>query len=284
MNDINLDETVFNNIKNGQQIKFTITGEYQFFYVNYPTENFDLNITITISDSKAPVLICKKCTCFDIKGNGYIKLKHKDDCIHVPVYTTRILGNIVNKYLYPEFNYLRDLFYNITVLNSLTPPEPFHLDESNSIIKIIPTSVITCGISNTVGACNNRLFGYYDIVSGNLVEVVTSIYLCPNNQIYELIYSKFKYSWDNTSAIVISQLDQNVYFNSYLYHNDKWYTQGGILLTKTTTDNIFYHYSLPKSSYENDTHHSWVKFGISAIHPDFLTPTNNRFEMTIERI
>src|SRR5436190_2612412 len=60
MNDINLDETVFSNLHNGQKIKFTVIGEYQFFYVNYPTTNFDINITITVSDRKTQVFICKR--------------------------------------------------------------------------------------------------------------------------------------------------------------------------------------------------------------------------------
>ena len=295
MNDINLDETVFTNIYNGQQIKFTITGEYQFFYVNYPTSNFDINITITVSEIKTPIFICnskcKNCTCFDIKGNGYIKIKHKGEFIYVPVYTTRIIGNSITKYLYPEFGYLRDLFYNITLANSLTPPSAQVEDQPNPIIRILTTTVIKCGINDVVGFCFFRLWGYYELISGDLVNLTTSSAGCPLNQITQTKVSKYKYSWDDTPTLATSQktllFDPDVFFGIYYRYSGVWYEFKRFLLNKTNVSvGDFIQYSLPSGFYDNLSNYQWISFGLittnSTVQLDPI-PTNT-FNITITEI
>ena len=59
MNDLCGNETSYRTYS-GQKIKFTITGEYQFFYINYATTNFDMDITITTSEKEAPIFVCYK--------------------------------------------------------------------------------------------------------------------------------------------------------------------------------------------------------------------------------
>jgi len=300
MNDLNLDETIFSNIHNGQRIKFTITGEYQFFYVNYPTTNFDLNITIIISNTKTPVFICndkcQNCTCFDIKGNGYIKLKNKGEFIYVPVYITRVIGNSINKYLYPEFDYLRDLFNNITLANSLTPPSLTlqNLISDNPIIKFLTTTVINCIIGNEVEPCSNTYWGLYVITSGDLVKVSASkseiVSHCPSNQIYEQNTSKYRYSWGNTPVLATSQktpdFDQDVFFGVYLWYLSAWWEFRRILLSKKLI-NGFNNYSLSSGSYDNLTEYKWIKFGLIAgtdIVSLSVVETQPSFDITITEI
>ena len=92
MNDIYGRETTYTNLRVGQRIQFTITGEYQYFFINYPSKDFDFTITIQKSNVKTPIYICnknimtcnkcnrcerkkvKKCTCFEVKGRGYLKV------------------------------------------------------------------------------------------------------------------------------------------------------------------------------------------------------------------
>jgi hypothetical protein len=298
MNDIYLNETSFTNIKNGKQIKFTITGEYQFFYVNYPTENFDINITINISNIEAPILICdnkcKNCTCYDIDGNGYIKLKKKSKSIYVPVYTTRIIGNTITKYLYPEFSYLRDLFYDITLLNSLTPPllnsltQQTGTSESKSIIKLLPdTTVINCGISNGTIFCPTRLWGFYDKISGDLVRLTTSLLGCPLDTIVQTS-SIYRYSWNDTPSLAHSNIKLTVSFGVYFRQVGSWYEQKSYLLnSKFNEQNIRYEYSLPGGFYENLSSYQWIAFGLISNNLDTLSLTPNpdsRFNITIDQI
>ncbi len=292
MNDINLDETSFIDIHNGQQIKFTITGEYQFFYINYPTSNFDINITIAKSNIKTPIFICNKkcenCTCFDIKGNGYIKIKYKGEFIYVPVYTTRIIGNSITKYLYPEFGYLRDLFYNITLANSLTPPSMVlkKISSPNSIIKILTTTVIKCMIVDVAEPCFNLLWGSYELRTGDLVELIRSEEDCPFNQIKERkARSTYRYSWNNTGVLATSSsLDQNVSFVVYIQYNNEWRIFKEFLLNKTlvgTSNN----YSLPSGSYDSLSEYQWIAFGlITTSDAATLTIPGNMFDITITEI
>jgi hypothetical protein len=173
MNDVYGNETIFNNLYNGQKIQFTITGEYQFFYIHYLATDFNINITINVDYTIYPVLVCnnknnknkcqcgpiqskknnKKCTCFENNGKGYLKIKQDCKDIIVAVYTTRTIGETVTQYLYPEFAYLRDLFYNITLSNSLTAPTNIQ----QNIIPNLTTTVIKCNIANVVGLCFVKL-------------------------------------------------------------------------------------------------------------------------------
>ena len=289
MNDINLDETVFSDIYDGQKIKFTIIGEYQFFYVNYPTTNFDINITIKVSDIDTPIFICNKicdkcnkrknCTCFDIKGNGYIKIKHKGEFIYVPVYKTRILGDSLNRYLYPEFGYLRDLFYQITLSNSLEIPTP-------DSTKILSTTIVNCTFGTP---CSNKL-GQYNLISGDLVEIVGSS--CPNNQIHEIKQATYRYSWEGSSVpIAITnpnvQINQEIYLVIRLWYLSYWYEFARFKLnkTRTSTDFQYYSYSLDSGFYDNLNEYRWVKFDVVAGQDSsFLIADQPSFNVTITEI
>ena len=296
MNDLNLDETVFNNIHNGQKIKFTIMGEYQFFYINYPTNNFDLNIAINVSNSKTPIFICNKksqnCTCFDIKGNGYIKIKSKGEFVYVPVYKTIIMGNIITKYLYPEFGHLRDLFYNITLSNSLTTPVPIleNLALNNPIIKVLTTTVINCRITNVVGFCPVRLWGSYEQRSGDLVQLSNSIAGCANDQIYETKSAKYRYSWGNTPPLVRSprtpSFNQDVFLGLYFWYSTSWFLYDKILLNKIPIGRDDNDYNLSAGFYDNLTDYRWTKFGIIAGTDEatLVIFQQNTFEITITEI
>jgi len=287
INDLDLNETSFSNIYDGQQIKFTITGEYQFFYINYPTADFDINITITVSNTKTPVYICKskckRCTCFDIEGNGYIKIKNN----YIPVYSDKILGNQITRYLYPEFNYLRDLFYNITLANSLTPPDTVLKNSPKSeIIKLLPIpTIMTCYISDVKGDCLVRLWGSYVLKSGDLVTLATSNTACSFNEFYETKLGGYRYSWNNSPPIVSSANLQAVSFNLYYLWGSAWYLVGdaNFLLSSTETD-TGYNYSLPAGSHERKSDYQWLAFGISSGNVDSLSIKpipSNTFEISI---
>lgn len=265
MNDINLDETVFSNVYDGQKIKFTVTGEYQFFYVNYPTTNFNINIIITVSDRKTPIFICdkkfnkcQKCTCFDIKGNGYIRLKKKDEFIYVPVYTTRIIGNTITQYLYPEFGYLRDLFYNITLLNSLDLPT-----SSQQGLKFI-TTVVKATFGENSGPCNNANRLIYLQISGDLVQLY-NVYLeppqCPPNWIRQITESKCRYSW--SSILVARSIEaQNAFLGVYSLVQNQVYVAAKLPLDQTTIRDGYYYYILPSGFYDEQFRHSTLYFAL----------------------
>jgi len=290
MNDLNLNETSFSNIYDGQQIKFTITGEYQFFYINYPTTDFDINITITVSNTKTPVYICKNkskgCTCFDIEGNGYIKIKNK--C--VPVYSDKILGNQITRYLYPEFNYLRDLFYNITLANSLDPPDTILKNPIKSeIIKLLPSpTILTCNITDLDIACLIRLWGSYILKSGDLVSLDRSNVACPLNEFYETKLGGYRYSWSNSPPLVSTTDLQAPAFNLYYQWGGGWYKaeNASFPLSSIQTTNG-YDYSLPAGSYERNSGYKLLAFGISSgnINSAFLhIISSSTFEINISQI
>lgn len=271
MNGLNLDETVFTNISNGQQIKFTITGQYQFFYVNYPTTDFYLNIIITVSDAKTPIYICKsncikcnKCTCFDIKGNGYIKIKDKN----IPVYSNKISGNLIVKYFYPEFGYLRDLFYNITLANSLRPPEEVSVSLiKNPIIKLSsnPQTTLTCAlVTNLWIRCVIK-------EDGKLVTLEQSII---TSTIYENKLGNYRYSWENSEAVLgVSGChgtnECNVppapFLNLWYWAESRWNEfpeNKRQQLVLSGRDDIYYKFKIVAGTYENISSYKYLSFGI----------------------
>ena len=263
MNDIYGDETVFRT-RNGKQIKFTITREYQFFYINYPTTNFELDISITTSTKKGPCLICYKnnnncnninnninnnndnninnnyninidrnrcskkcnkggqikcnkgtCNCFDVNGNGYLMVEDQGDIINVPVYTSRVIGNTIYTYLYPEFSYLRDLFYNITLANSLPVPEnlpaiggsliPTTIGLERQVILAVESQVLTAEITEIV-ACGALWLLFTQVNPGSLFDLKNSPF-CPTfNYIGErrTYGSHLRYSWPTTEFLFSS--------------------------------------------------------------------------------
>ncbi len=288
MNDINLNETSFSNISNGQQIMFTITGEYQFLYINYPTTNFDINITITVSDAKTPVFICNKkcqdCTCFDIKGNGYIKIKNKGEYIYVPVYTTRIIGNTITQYLYPEFGYLRDLFYNITSSNSLQPPSNEVVNLSNPIIKLLQTTVIKCGINTIADFCTKEGWGYFDFVSqeDNLIDLIPSKSGCPRDQIYikETNKSGYRFSWNDTPVLAETDVNANanLFFVIRVTYLFDWTEIKNFPMKRNLNS-----YILPAGFYDHLSDYKWISFEITSNIPVSFE-TNNTFDMTIIKL
>lgn len=285
MNDINLDEVVFSNLSNNDQFNFTVTGEYEFFYINYPTTDFDINITVNISATKTPTYIsdhkCKKCTCFDLDGNGYIRLKDKEKCIFVPVYTSRIYGNTITKYLYPEFNYLRDAFYNITLANSLPPPtvhtQKLQINQTKAIIKEVPdeANIIRCGIIGDQCSAWAYWCYYQPFRSGNLLELQTT----SSNVSCKLLtvikqninfvpkpnykYS-YRYEWDKTKPILISneEGDKVKFVIRYHYSYNNWPLidpTKSVTALKTLIDGRYYHY-LPAGEFIDSTAYQYTAF------------------------
>jgi len=285
INDLNLNEIMFSNLSNNDQFKFTVIGGYEFFYINYPTTDFDINITVNISTAKTPNYIsdhkCKKCTCFDIEGNGYVRLKNKKgECIFVPVYTSRTYGNTVTKYLYPEFNYLRDVFYNITLANSLPPPtlptQKLQINQPRTIIKeitVIPdySYIIRCSIVGHDQCVPVFWCSYVTFRHGDILTLINSRdYLCFTLDVIEQnkdIYVHYKYSWDKTKTILISnEKDDRLIFT--LYHRPP-YGLGGwseindkyrITALRTEINGRYEHY-LPTGSIVNYSPHKTIAFG-----------------------
>lgn len=280
MNDIYGNETVFNT--NNQQIKFTITGEYQFFYVNYPTTNYNINITISVSHNISPELICtkkcKKCTCYDINGKGYIVINQCKEKIKVPVYKTKVIGGSVNKYLYPEFGYLRDLFYNVTLANSLPPPINLNLN-----LNALTPTVINCGFQGSSSLCLFRCWGIYTIVSGNDVVLTKTVNACGYNQIYEKKSDqRYRYSWPDTPSLVTStNYPQEIYMYVYLYHAGSWHKQN-----EYWTLNRLDSYRLYAGSYDSFSGYQWIAFGLvgGETNAASINPSNNTFNITITEI
>lgn len=146
MNDFKGNETVFKN----NHIKFSMVGDYQRFFIHYPTSGFNMIITITTSYKKPCKMICctkrcaflKKCTCFEEDNRGYIEICKKN----VPVYIKRCENGAIVTDLYPNFAYLRNLFYNITIGNSLTPP-----------LQLLNVEVEISVVLNVLGSYNTDL-------------------------------------------------------------------------------------------------------------------------------
>jgi hypothetical protein len=294
INDVYGNETVFNNLYNGKKFKFTVSGEYQFFYIYYDTTNFNLNITINIDYKNYPPLVCENkknkcncdnieitddkncenCNCFVENGNAYLKVKNDCETINVPVYTTKVLGDTITKYLYPEFAYLRDVFYNTTLNNSL--PTPTNLN--NNVINNNVITQIVSGIYNGRN-CNSYGWAYYQALSGDLVALSTSIIGCPRNQIKEIrnnTSTNFKYSWNIIPNLVIPN-GNKVYFIMYLHYNTYWDVYKSHVINENGT--------LAAGFFVNETDYQWVAFGLStdgfgsySINPD------TSYVMTIEEI
>lgn len=345
MNDIYGHETVYDAMN---PIKLTVTGEYQFFYIHYPTSNFELSITITVSNQQTPTMICnnlqnlpqnvkqkpnkknksdisenqcqcdeckkiKKCTCYDINGNGYIIINGHN----VPVYITKTLGNVTTRYLYPEFSYLRDLFYNVTLANSLPVPVPYPIALSNDINNVndnfnntfyntnmydafntlntlditdtLVETILQCQISDNPGICLVPLWFIYSIISsGKLVSLSSSPVNCPFNQITEERNGyHYRYSWDNTDTLVTSTDLADVGFSVYLWHSGSWYEQTQYKLSyikNNANDNTRYTYYLPAGHYDNLTSYDWISFKITRNNNIDVFPTLNTFNMIITQL
>jgi hypothetical protein len=338
MNDIYGHETVYDAMN---PIKLTVTGEYQFFYIHYPTTNFELSITITVSNQQSPTMICnnlqnlpqnvkpnkkqksdtenqcqcdeckkvKKCTCYDINGNGYIIINGHN----VPVYITKTLGNVTTRYLYPEFSYLRDLFYNVTLANSLPVPVPYPIALSNNIndnfnntfyntnmydafntfdtldtVNITDTSdtVIACEISANVGFCIVPLWCTYTIiVNGKLISLSSSPVNCPFNQINEERNGyHYRYRWDNSSPILYTLESTNLDFIIYLWHSGAWYEQKRYKMAEyKNNNNNSYEYSLVGDYFDNLTSYDWIAFGFGTGNNNYYGRING-FNITISKL
>lgn len=266
MNDVYGNETVVPIVANQQQINFTVTGQYQYFYIYFPTTNFNLNITITVDYTNYPPMICdkskkcdkkcdkkskkskcNKCTCYTVDGNGYMKIKNCDKSICVPVYTTRVIGNVVNQYLYPEFDYLRDLFYNVTLANSLPLPP------------VITSNDIQ---SNAVTVMNCRLSADYwcnylsespttdvDVQFDRLVELTS-----PQSGKY------LKYSWSDTPGFTTPDVNQYPpAFCMYYLWGGAWYLYKGFY-------KLIQHGTLPAGEFINNSGYTNIAFGINVVY------------------
>lgn len=330
MNDIYGQETVYDVVIN-KPINLTITGEYQFFYIHYPTNNFELKITISVSQQHAPIMICdksenpcqckeckknrkkKKCICFEVDGKGYIVINGHD----VPVYITKTLGTTTTKYLYPEFSYLRNLFYNVTLANSLPVPtsmpittvnmindnfnttfyNTFYNNINNNINNVnvinsltdIPDTILQCQLSNSPGLCLVPLWFTYSRISGYLVELSSSPVGCPYNQINELRGQKnFRYKWDDTDTLLTSSYIGDVALSVYLWHTGGWYEQRQYKLNyiknskpvnPTNLDNYLYY--LPAGYFDNSTEYDWIAFKISKNDATNIAILQNTFNINI---
>jgi len=299
MNDVYGDETVFNNLYNGKKIKFTVTGDYQFFFIYYNGTDFNFNITINIDYKNYPPLVCKsktkncnqcyqssnktcnksKCNCFIKDGNGYLKIKNDCEDIIVPVYKSKTIGNLINKYLYPEFAYLRDLFYNVTLSNSLALPDTMN----SNLLPNISSTILRCGFSgNQNGACNSYLWGYYQIISGNLLGITPSLVGCPYNQIFENQPNnkKYEYSWNYTPNILKPfSSDNDVRLFIYYWYSGGWQPVDNA--TKFNSDG-----SLPAGSYSqpDQFRFRWMAFWVRGLKDEIIIPTSNTFDITVNEL
>lgn len=239
-----------------------------FFYIYYDTTKFNINITINVDYNTYPSLICrkkckkcKKCTCYTDKNNGYLV----KDCKSIPVYTKKIIGTTITQYLYPEFGYLRDLFYNTTLNNSLPIPV------LNTNINNLTTTIINCGVSSNLW-CN------YTFVSGNLVTLYGIQDQLPN-QMYENRTNKFfRYSWPQITGLLTATNNRSADFIFYYYWGAAWYV-----------DKVIAHIdesgTLSAGSYVNQSGYPWIAFGIdqNALVPGDIRrqPTGVTFPITI---
>jgi hypothetical protein len=277
MNDLNLDETSFSNLKSGQKIKFTIQGMYQRFFINYPTTNFEIEIIIEKSKIPTPVYICgvgikdnscgkfrNNCKCFTIDGNGYVKIKKCDHYVNVPVYVTRITQSFITKYLYPEFNYIRDLLFEVTLDNSLIPPEITGVTKLPRIINMLEESVIFTATLRSdrwfkfTGA-ENALINFKDDQFEELNKTTTMAY---------------EYSWGRVNNVYIGIVSGGlnlvgdgfpaVFFAIYAWENLIWKLLGPqIQLEPAGRPNEFeYQYNLPAGSMTNSSSSNWIAFGL----------------------
>ena len=79
LNDIYGKQTVYK--VNSDKIKFTITGDYGVFFINYPNVNFEISMEVNVSSEKIPEFICYDkennncCKFFEINNVGFFKNK-----------------------------------------------------------------------------------------------------------------------------------------------------------------------------------------------------------------
>ena len=363
MNDIYGDETVFKT-RDGKQIKFTITGQYQFFYINYPTTNFKLDISITTSTKKVPILVCynnindsiinninninnnhfnnfnninyninnkdkcnkdkcnkNNCTCFDINGNGYLRVENHGEIVNVPVYTSRIIGNTIYDYLYPEFGYLRDLFYNITLANSLPVPENFAT--KNLITTTIrATTAASIGATTAafitdpalVGKSTNRLiiaqnlpttitvsvneqsncgplWGLY-VLSGPLV-IPGRTFGCNNPDFFNYIKEprtsgfKYRYSWNTTPFLFTTSLSiglVGVSMVPVLSFTGPWEDQLTTFVLEAVQSGDVYNYRLPAGHYDNMTKYQNIAFRFRFAGQELTVIPTITFDMSVTEV
>ena len=331
MNDIYGTETVYSNLRVGQRIKFTITGEYQYFFINYPSNNFDFTITIQKSNIETPIYVCdknnikacnkcnkyerkkvKKCRCFEIDGRGYLKVSNGGNCVNVPVYNTRDTQSSRVKYLYPEFGYMRDLFFNVTVANSLELPFIIESSGTNSlsskiispilkpILKINATTTLTVTLRNDYLVTYEKRGGapIVDLASATLgSEFIRNCYIRE-----EIINGSYKYSWEGVHDIINILIDElrdipldirtlqvnPPILKAYAYNYTEAKEIGSLNLVefnRTLGDpdfRITVYYNLPSGSFVNNTGYLTVFFRIiSSNVASYKLQVNKPFEMNI---
>lgn len=312
MNDIYGAETVYCIIEN-KQINFTITGEYQFFFAHCDVDDINISMKINISDKKSPNFICNKnkksCTCFEINGEGFIKIKYHDCIKIVPVYVKKSLNGLLITYLYPDFGYLRDIFLNATLNNSLTAPVPITTILRNNpfLVKSNPyeglKTILVCNVDYVLGTDNIiRQVAY--VISMNtigrpLVEVPEQPNYSKNYEIRQLIiidFSKYKYvyRWDNTPFTAVLgdtplsfPLEFSFNFSIAFYWSLNWHiNSGNTRTTPTTTNPDTKELIFSGSSFINDNNtQQWVIFPVKTNTDDIRTlyfPNNLVIAVTIE--
>ena len=262
-------------------------------FIYYPTSNFDLSITIVKSDAVTPVMICDKtccskynngvtsCRCFETNGIGYLKIDNKHGSIDIPVYITKYTNNFKIHYLYPQFGYLRDLFYNITVSNSLVPPS-----------KLLETKASNDSIKIDYGITPGSGWAYYyeqtvpqnDILRVFETHVGVFDYIDQQRPSGSVTY---RYSWNDTANIIATLGINNTSasFRGILYADGSYSKEfGNINLTPTSTDeqNNLTIFSLPAGHFDNNTPYTWLSFRVLSQTQIVLAPSSvPRFSMTV---
>lgn len=313
MNDIYGAETVYD-LNGKQQIKFTITGEYQFFFAHYDNNNFDISIKIEVSNKKSPTFVCNKnkrsCTCFEIDGAGFIKINHHHEIKIVPVYVKKALNGLLTTYLYPDFAYLRDIFLNTTLNNSLPAPVPITntLRKNSFLVQVNPyenlKTVLVCNVDfvlTTAGISEQLLY----VISMSGDNILISVPHQPTDyskdyEIQQLIIidpTKYRYVYRWNDTPFTAKNNENVspffpvqfpfLFSISFYWSLDWHTNpGNTIPTLSTPNTDITQLTFIGGNFTNDNNtQQWVKFPVHTTAPDDRTlyfPNNLIITVTIE--
>lgn len=280
INDIYGNETVYE-IKENEEIVLTITGEYQFFFIYFPEEDFNIDLKISVSKKKSPIFICKRCnkncTCFETNNKGYIRIRD-----HViPVYQNRESLAVLVRYLYPDFAYLRDLFLNATIENSLPVPIPLQL-KNKFLIKQTGSTLLTFTVGSVqlVPQNGTDLYLTQDPSNNELVEVTSSSPFDPfstrrwginQTAMINKNTENYVYRWPDTYFTVIGSSFQRFsgpnYFGMFYRWGGLWYEAQRITLPNSR-DNEITELLFPEGEFRNSNGYdviyfsAWCNFGL----------------------
>ena len=311
MNDIYGNETVYDLVEN-KAIKFTTTGEYQFFFIYFPENDFNINLKISVSKKKSLIFICKDknedCTCFESDNKGYIRIRD-----HViPVYQNREFNTILVKYLYPDFAYLRDLFLNATIENSLPVPIPLILknkfiikmqcqsppikNEGPFLIKQTGSTLLTFTVGSVQVLPQNGdvLYLTQDPSNNDLVKVDSSSAIAPFstrrwgiNQIVMVNKNteNYVYRWSDTYFTIVGDAFQRFlgpnYLGMFYRWGGAWYEAQRITLP-TSNNNDITELLLPAGEFRNNNGYDVIYFSAWSTRGLIQFPNNINITVTIE--